>query len=66
MEETGLTYSEGMLCAGGNEKGSCQVRKTYISQDSNKLLRETAEEPSQLMEFLLVLSVEVDLTFVPR
>ena len=28
MEETGLTYSEGMLCAGGNGKGSCQVRKS--------------------------------------
>ena len=27
MEENGLTYSEGMLCAGGNEKGSCQVRE---------------------------------------
>ena len=28
MEESGLTYSQGMLCAGGNEKGSCQVRRS--------------------------------------
>ena len=32
VEETGLSYSEGMLCAGGNGNGSCQVRKKPIFQ----------------------------------
>ena len=27
VEENGVTFSQGMLCAGGNEKGSCHVMK---------------------------------------
>ena len=30
MKQNGLNYSEGLLCAGGNEKGSCQVRKIVL------------------------------------
>ena len=38
MEENGATFIEGMLCAGGNKKGSCQVkgkkRQTGLDQIS--------------------------------
>ena len=45
MEETGLSYSEGMLCAGGKGKGSCQVRKN-ISQKYFKRFQQITQGDS--------------------
>ena len=30
MEENGNAFSEGLLCAGGNGKGSCKVKKQPV------------------------------------
>ena len=81
MEENGLGFTEGVLCAGGNTNGTCQVwkknlfgekDKKYILASSTssqciKIHRVIAEEPwRQKMGCWLVLSVLQDQTSVGR
>ena len=81
MEENGLGFIEGVLCAGGNTNGTCQVWKEDLFEEKDKkyilasstssqcikIHRVIAEEPwRQKMGCWLVLSVLQDQTSVGR